>query len=72
MPNQYARVKNEVKGEDDIQDHPSTYDFLMIFLKMQSRVQICMENRILIMTLGIQSITYIRGLASIMLYIISV
>jgi hypothetical protein len=33
MPNQYARVKNVIKGEDDIQDHPPTYDFVDEFLE---------------------------------------
>jgi hypothetical protein len=33
MPNQYARVKNVVKGEDDIQDHPPNYDFIDEFLE---------------------------------------
>jgi hypothetical protein len=71
MPNQYARVKNVVKGEDDIQSHPPTHGLLMNSLKMQSKVQICMKNKILIMTLGIQNITYIQALVSIILYIIS-
>jgi hypothetical protein len=33
MSNQYARVKNAVKGKDDIQDHPHTYDFDDEFLE---------------------------------------
>ena len=34
MPNQYAKVKNAVKGEDDIQDQPTnTYDFVDEFLE---------------------------------------
>jgi hypothetical protein len=33
MPNQYARVKNAVKGEDDIQDHPPYYGFIDEFLE---------------------------------------
>jgi hypothetical protein len=28
MPNQYARLKNAVKGEDYIQDHQPAYDFI--------------------------------------------
>jgi hypothetical protein len=32
MPNQYARVENAVKGEEDIQDQPSTYGFIDEFL----------------------------------------
>jgi hypothetical protein len=33
MPNQYVRVKNAVKGEDDIQDQPPTYGFIDEFLE---------------------------------------
>jgi hypothetical protein len=33
MPNQYAKVKNAVKGEDDIQDHPPIYGFIDEFLE---------------------------------------
>jgi hypothetical protein len=34
MPNQYARVKNAVKGEDDIQDQAiDTYDFVDEYLE---------------------------------------
>jgi hypothetical protein len=33
MPNQYARVKNAVKGEDDIQDQPPTYGFIDEFFE---------------------------------------
>jgi hypothetical protein len=33
MPNQYARVKNAVKGEDDNQDQPPTYGFIDEFLE---------------------------------------
>jgi hypothetical protein len=33
MPNQYARVKNAVKGEEDIQDQRPTYGFIDDFLE---------------------------------------
>jgi hypothetical protein len=34
MPNQYARVKNGLKGEDEIQDQPTnTYGFIDEFLE---------------------------------------
>jgi hypothetical protein len=43
--NQYERVKNVVKGEDVIKDNTDqTYDFLMNFLKKQSKSQVFMKQ----------------------------
>jgi hypothetical protein len=33
MPNQYARVKNAVKGDNELQDHPPNYGFIDEFLE---------------------------------------
>jgi hypothetical protein len=72
MSNQYARVKIQSEGRMKYKNIHLLMVSLMNFLKMQSRVQMCMTNKILIMTLGIQNITFIQALLSIILCIISV
>jgi hypothetical protein len=55
MPNQYAKVKNTVKGEEELQDGTERS------LKRQSILPIFMNHsRKQTMIIGLQSITYIQ------------
>jgi hypothetical protein len=60
MSNQYAEMKNELKGEVDIHDQPAnTYGFIDEFLE-GTRYLSFVENKILIFTHGIENIVFIQ------------
>jgi hypothetical protein len=65
MPNQYAKVKNTVKGEEELQDSTEQdygfIDALMNSLKRRSILPRSMDHsRKQTMIVGLQSIIYIQ------------
>jgi hypothetical protein len=73
IPNQYANVKNVVKGEDDIQDQTAIRnDFIDEFLEDANKVLIYRKNTIPIMKCGILTIICIQVLALTLPYKINI